>query len=1205
MKILARFAMLVSACLFAFSLNGETLVWTGEAGNIEWSDKLNWSPEKQPATGDRVVFNPGADQSLTVHVSIPGGYAQIGDIEVQSGNVSFYGAAIYMHGLSSKEHEIRVHEGATLSVTNQLVTWTNDKLHSIHKRGLGVYEMRWHFGLNAKELHIEEGKFYHPITSNGGVFQCDVSIYSGAELHINGFNAFNSGNRGIVNVHKGGLLRLNGGDGQNYFTAIVGEGEVRADSKSPIYMNLPADRGPYVFSGKYSNSHVHLIFEKPEESEYVIASTDALASIGSIKGISALRFASGLEAPVKISKVTSEGGGTLMLSDTNGAPVNVEITLSGDDYRVLNTIGGGDLTLLSSAYFTNSVFAATGRLIAGSGVTVSMGDKTAEGDCNFEAVSEITGKGSYIFQNYNSMSFPMPLSSSANIEVYGGGGVFSELNLKDASLYFNTNVVIESGESNLSYNGIALNQGTPRLVIKGGRHYDSSALHTNDKVSSLKRPTPFYPANNAGNLASLRIEGGEVFMGCNSSYLGLGLVELAGGKWINSGTYYASKNASLENPSKIVFDGGELSISIANVYNITPFSSTNALEISVGAGGGVISTYGAHYGDNSTAAINRPIVSCVAAPGKDGGLTRRGRGKMTFRYPVSISGTMAFLDGWNVIGDYADIGNSPAFFGTGDLKLENAVLDFNDVADGGTFNLACGEGSRIVYSDSAVIRLGSGDKRHHITAGNAAAENSVFRRQGKGSVLFVDETASAALNGSASTFKVRGGVATNVAGVVAQPIVALYVSGSNTHYPFTYDENLGLVRYTGFSSLPSADGADRFLRLPAESYLSEPQGYSAIGLDINSKYLGFKNGSALRLGNGVDPALVILNFGGIGGDGTIDFGDSEGIVIVSDRGSVSTEVSCRLAGRNGVTFAASPRSFNAAVYLGKDNAFTGGAYISGVRARVVKPSSLGAGKVHVNGAQRSGGCVHIESAVTIANDMSLSGWGSGNGALRFGADATVSGNVDIQPGTRIRADEGVCGVISGDVTGDRLEVYNSKGTLEISGACTHTGGTEIVASRLVRSGNDVTLGSGDITLDGGTLVFDAAVQSDIGNDISGIGTIGLKGSAPVTFTGDLSKLDATLDLLGSRQTFSEMPPFGSITNSLTVKATMEFASGLGTVQWGDADIAGKIIVKIGGGTRVDLAGKEITVYRKEGDGKFVNGTVNESRPSCGTTVIVR
>ena len=29
------------------------------------------------------------------------------------------------------------------------------------------------------------------------------------------------------------------------------------------------------------------------------------------------------------------------------------------------------------------------------------------------------------------------------------------------------------------------------------------------------------------------------------------------------------------------------------------------------------------------------------------------------------------------------------------------------------------------------------------------------------------------------------------------------------------------------------------------------------------------------------------------------------------------------------------------------------------------------------------------------------------------------------------------------------------------------------------------------------------------------------------------------------------------------------------------------------------------VYRKEGDGKFVNGTVNESRPSCGTTVIVR
>ena len=1184
-------------------LQAETLVWTGAAGNIEWNDKLNWSPAQTPKENDRVVFNPGADQSLKVHASVPGGYVKVGNIEVQSGNVYFYGSMIYMHG-SSTEHEIRVHAGATLSVTNQLGAWTNDKTHSIHKRGIGVYEMRWHVGANVKELHIEEGKFNHPIKANGGVFQCNVSIHDGAELYINGYNAFNSGNRGIVNIHKGGLLRVNGGDGQNYFTAIVGEGEVRADSKSPIYMNLPADRGPYVFSGVYSKSHVHLILQNSDESEYVIASTNALASVGSIKGISALRFGSGLEAPVKISKIDSSG--TLTLADTNGVAVNVETTMFGDDYRVLNTIGGGDLTLLSSAYFTNSVFASTGRLIAASGTTVYIGNKTEEGDCNLEALSEITGKGSYIFQNYNSMSFPMPLSSSANIEVYGGGGVFSELNLKDASLYFNTNVVIESGENNLSYNGIDLKTGTPRLVIKGGRHYDSSALHTNDKVSSLKRPTPFYPANNAGNAASLRIEGGEVFMGCNVNYFGLGLVELAGGKWINSGTYYASKNASLENPSKIVFDGGELSISIANVYNITPFSSTNALEISVGAGGGIISTYGAHYGDDSTLAIKRPIVSGVTAPDKDGGLTRLGRGKMTFHYPISISGTMAFLDGLNVVGDYSDIDNAPDFFGTGDLKLENAVLDFNDVADGGTFNLACGEGSRIVYSDSAVIRLGSGDKRHHITAGNAAAaENSVFRRQGKGSVLFVDETASAALNGSASTFKVRGGVATNVAGVVAQPIVALYVSGSNTHYPFTYDENLGLVRYTGFSSFPSADGADKFLRLPAESYLSEPQGYSAIGLDINSKYLGFRNGSTLRLGNGIDPALVILNFGSIGGDGTIDFGDSEGVIIVSDRGSASTEVSCRLAGRNGVTFAASPRSFKASVWLNANNTFTGGAYISGVRARIAKPSALGTGKIYVAGAQRNGGCVHIESDGTIANDMSLSGWGSGNGALCFGADATVSGNVDIRPGTRIRADAGAYGRISGNVSGDRLEVYNSKGTLEISGVCIHTGGTEIVASTLVRSGNDVKLGAGDIVLDGGTLVFDASAQNDIGNDISGIGTIGLKGTSSVTFSGNLSKLTATLDLLGSRQTFQAMPPFGSITNSLSVKATMEFVSGLGTVQWGDAEIDGKIIVKIGGGTYIDLGGKEITILRKEGDGKFVNGTVNEIRPLGGMTIILR
>ena len=1184
-------------------LQAETLVWTGGAGNSEWSDTLNWSPEKKPASGDRVVFNPGQGQSLYVHVTIPGGNVQIGDIEVQSGSVYFSGATIYLYG-SSLEHEIRVHEGAKLSVTNEFAAWTADRQHSIHKRGLGVYEMCMHLGLNAKALHVEEGKFNHPIKASGGVFQCDVDIYDGAELYLSGYNAFNSGNRRIVNVHKGGLFRLNGGDGQNYFTAIVGEGEVRADSKSPVYMNLPVDRGPYVFSGVYSTSHVHLILQNSDESEYVIASTNALASIGSIKGISALRFGSQLDAPVKISKVSSSG--TLTLCDTNGAPVDVETTMFGSDYRMLNTIGGGDLTLLSSAYFTNSVFASTGKLIAASGSTVYMGNNTEEGDCDFRAVSEISGKGSFIFNNHGSTAFPMPISVAANVEVYGGGGVFSELNLNDATLYFNTNVAIESGRSNFSYNGLHFKNGTPRLVVKGGRHYESSALVSNDKISSLKRPTAFFPANEAGNDASLRIEGGEVFMGCNSTHRGIGLIELAGGKWINSGTYYPSKNATPENPSKVVFDGGELSCSIANVYNVTPFSSTNALEISVGAGGGTISTYGAHYDDYSTLAIKRPVISGVTAPDKDGGLTRLGRGKITFHYPISISGTMAFLDGWNVIGDYADIGNSPAFFGNGDLKLENAVLDFNDVADGKTLKLACGESSQIVYSDSAVIRLGSGNKRHHITAGNAdAAENSVFRRQGKGSVLFIDETADAALDGSASTFKVRGGVATNAAGVVSQPIVALYITGSNTHYPFTYDENLGLVRYNSFSSVPSADGSDEFLRLPAESYLTEPQGYSAIGLDISSKHLGFKNGSTLRLGNGIDPALVILNFGSIGGDGTIDFGDSEGIVIASDRGTVSTDVSCKLAGRNGVTFAASPRTFKASVWLNANNTFTGGAYISGVRARIAKPSALGTGKIYVAGAQRNGGCVHIESDGTIANDMSLSGWGSGNGALCFGVDATVSGNVDIRPGTRIRADAGAYGMISGNVSGDRLEVYNSKGTLEISGSCTHTGGTEIVAATLVRSGSDVTLGDGEIVLDGGTLVFDASVQTDIGNDISGIGTIGLKGAAPVTFSGDLSKLDAVLDLLGSHQTFQAMPPFGSITNSLSVKATMEFVSGLGTVQWGNIEIDGKIIVKIGGGTYIDLGGKEITILRKEGDGKFVNGTVNEIRPLGGMTIILR
>jgi hypothetical protein len=102
-------------------------------------------------------------------------------------------------------------------------------------------------------------------------------------------------------------------------------------------------------------------------------------------------------------------------------------------------------------------------------------------------------------------------------------------------------------------------------------------------------------------------------------------------------------------------------------------------------------------------------------------------------------------------------------------------------------------------------------------------------------------------------------------------------------------------------------------------------------------------------------------------------------------------------------------------------------------------------------------------------------------------------------------------------------------------------------------------------------------------------------------------LTAALDLCGTEQTFTEMPPFGTITNSLPKKATIALAANLGTVDWPEVELGGRISLAVGEGTVLDLGGKTIDVFRLEIDtaSRVVNGTVKEERPIGGMSIIVK
>jgi autotransporter-associated beta strand protein len=225
----------------------------------------------------------------------------------------------------------------------------------------------------------------------------------------------------------------------------------------------------------------------------------------------------------------------------------------------------------------------------------------------------------------------------------------------------------------------------------------------------------------------------------------------------------------------------------------------------------------------------------------------------------------------------------------------------------------------------------------------------------------------------------------------------------------------------------------------------------------------------------------------------------------------------------------------------------------------------------------------------------------------FEADAEVSGDVKLIDETRVLVSgTETRGKISGVVFGDRLSVYRGEGTLVLSGENTYPGGTLVRGSTLAL-GCAGSAGTGSITLDNGTLAFENGEAVTFMNDISGVGTIALTGTAPVLFRCDMSALSASLDLCGTWQTFTEMPPFSKIVNSHSGRATFALASNLGTVSWPGYALEGKVSLAIGEGTILDLGGREIEVFRLEpgAASKIVNGTVKQIKPMVGMRVIFR
>ena len=462
--------------------------------------------------------------------------------------------------------------------------------------------------------------------------------------------------------------------------------------------------------------------------------------------------------------------------------------------------------------------------------------------------------------------------------------------------------------------------------------------------------------------------------------------------------------------------------------------------------------------------------------------------------------------------------------------------------------LASGPGAKLRYGRSSTIcvnRSGS-TVSQTITIGSPDAESSTLERAGKGGVLVVATAKSnqeQSIDGQNGKVLVNGGVETYANGLVKGPIFAYskYSSGDYSYFYtlMKYDDSLGLVSCTDLYTAGLDGGANSIANLDSgvEEYsIAANDEKSVLAVVVTGRNgtgtpLTFGAGATLHVGNGVDPACVILNsndgYGNANFDGTsgkIDFGTSEGVFAVSTATSTGTGANIEpvIAGSGGVTFSGVFGMFSSTQYsdciislvtLKGANTYSGGTWINSVQVRPTKSTAFGTGTVDVGAGMASGGQIRFgTSGLNFANDFVIRGHGVkqhgngatvvDNGALWFAASTEISGNVAIDRFARVSTTNAAASaraVLSGVVSGGKLKVRNGIAPVVLSNSNTYTGGTEVVSATLAVTKGD-SLGTGEVVLDGGVLRFENAEDITFTNKVSGTGTIVLAGKGYVTFT---------------------------------------------------------------------------------------------------------
>ena len=1188
----------LGAALAAGLSFAETYTWTGEGDDPhEWTDPKNWkkSNGKNPTTnynpgyGDNeiAIFDPGEGNTLYITNSLAWWptVTRLHEIRVLSGTVFI--SKGYFHfddplaSAASVTSRVTVAKGATLDVWAQVAA--KNSLSPLIKDGEGDWIQRRFFGRSSASgvafgtFDVLAGSFYRAYGQNTG-WDADSRMTKINSLIVRSGASFGWQNYSMmvglddaaktytdIHVEKGGTIHL-GQDGSSTIDGLSGEGDVVLDSGShPLHMTLK--KRDYVFGGSFRGTGLYCTTKDAIGTHvFTIASASALAEVG-LSGFvpvpDNVRFAPGIgEFTIRYLDGSRLYGKPLLLEDTDGEPITLFAGFGDGTWVGRLLVSGSGSFMQRNEYttyangLTNGQVAITGEIGSTESGNLVLGRKAEGTDPDLSRLAAVRGDGKLVFNPFSELVIPCPVYSKSLMSVYGDT-VINELHKTANSIYTydGASLSILGGES---VQGVFDLYGGPLFLSNcsiGG--VDSVWMNEYDSWHVRSRPMGVN-VNYKSADAVMAVSNAFVRIGNSNGEPALGsfsakdsTVELV--RSFN-GTSYASAFAIRLDNSTLRFNYSRTPYTMTFPSGLDTSSGTVSKNwaIKVGARGARFeSVRDAAFGmsANHTLEFGMPVEPDDGVD-QDGGITLNMPNHISFFRPIKLTGPVAF-EHFRAIPQSCAYADGEDVFGTGDFTLRNAWLHLRGY-EGRTSARIAANGTFRFEGAGRITPNGSGNPSMDVTLGRTGAETSTLTR-GEAGVLFIGDSDLAAygFDGTLGRVFVKGGVEKFANGRVKLPVfsgLSVGTSGSPYRAGFlTYDDTNGFTDFTGYTEGLDG-GADSVAKIDFETVgkvtvaAGETKEVSALYVRNGSeaKYLDVQG--ALKVGNGTDAACVLLNNAGSGGfvrlfgAGTLDFGDSEGVITVSrgaGAGANPAIVSAKVAGTKGVTLAGIFGLTHVWLRWNGDNAYSGGTFITGVSVLPGSDTAFGTGPVKVLGGDTSGAQVSFTTPITLANPLVVSGTGmnffgnySGDingGALWFHADTTIAGPVEVVrrarfstkpcPNYPLLAPSGT-GVFTGVISGAAVQIGpQGKAPIVFAAANTYTGGTEIVSSTLTLRG-PCSVGTGVVTLDGGTLRFENTEPITFTNDFEGVGTIVCAGTAPVTFTGKgLEKVPAILKTL--------------------------------------------------------------------------------------------